>query len=157
VEFALMYGAVIIPLTFGIVFVAQMYWVWHSAAEFTRQGARYATTHCWQPDGQNVLTWMQSHVPVNIDLSQFQTGGAAQINIQYFQRDAATGQLLPFSCDGTCSSTCIPDTVSISLSNYEFRRFVSFLSLPPIVMPGFPVSMPMQGAGCDPEQNACLP
>lgn len=152
-----MYGAVIIPLTFGVVFVAQMYWVWHSAAEFTRQGARYATTHCWQPDGQNVLTWMQSHVPVNIDLSQFQTGGAAQINIQYFQRDPATGQLLPFSCDGTCSSTCIPDTVSISLSNYEFRRFVSVVGLAPIVMPGFPVSMPMQGAGCDPEQNACLP
>lgn len=157
VEFALLYGAVVIPLTFGIIYVAQMYWVWHSSAEFTRQGARYATTHAWEPDGQNVITWMQAHVPVNIDVVQFQVGGSAQINIQYFQRDPTSGQLLPFSCDSPDTPTCIPDTVSVSLSNYEFRRFVSFVHLPPVIMPGFPVSMPMQGAGCDPEQNTCLP
>lgn len=157
VEFALLYSAVILPLTFGIVYVAEMYWVWHSASEFTREGARYAATHCWQPDGQNVVNYMQTHVPVNIDLSQFQTGGSAQINLQYFSRDPAGGQLVPFTCDGTCSPTCIPDTVNVNVTNYEFRRFVSFLGLPPVVMPTFPVSVPMQGAGCDPEQNACLP
>ena len=157
IEFALLYTAVIIPLTFGIIYVAQMYWVWHSASEFTREGARYAATHCWEPDGQNVLTYMQSHVPVNIDLNQFQTGGGATINLQYYSHDPVTGQLTPFSCDGTCSNTCIPDTVNVNVTNYEFRRFVSFLRLPPVIMPSFPVSVPMQGAGCDPEQNACQP
>ena len=74
VEFALLYSAVVIPLTFGIVYVAQMYWVWHSAAEFTRQGAHYAATHCWQGGGDNVLTYMRTHVPVNMDQDQFTSG-----------------------------------------------------------------------------------
>ena len=54
IEFAILYSAVILPLTFGIVYVGEMYWVWHSAAEFTREGARYATTHCWQADGETL-------------------------------------------------------------------------------------------------------
>ena len=29
-EFALLYGGVLLPLTFGIVYTAEMYWVWHS-------------------------------------------------------------------------------------------------------------------------------
>ena len=157
IEFALLYSAVILPLTFGIVYVAEMYWVWHSAVEFTREGARYAATHCWQADTQNVITYMQSHVPVNIDASQFRSGGSAQINVNYFQRDPATGQLNAFSCDGDCSTACVPDTVTVSVTNYEFRRFVSFIHLQPVVMPAFPTSMPIQSNGCDPEQNSCVP
>jgi hypothetical protein len=158
IEFALLYSAVILPLTFGIVYVAEMYWVWHSAVEFTREGARYAATHCWQADTQNVVTYMQNHVPVNIDASEFRPGGSALINVEYFQRDPASGQLLPFSCDGgDCSVNCVPDTVTVSVTNYEFRRFVSFLRLQPVVMPAFPVSMAIQSSGCDPEQDSCFP
>lgn len=157
IEFALLYSAVILPLTFGIVYVAEMYWVWHSAAEFTREGARYAATHCWQADGQNVMTYMQRHVPVNIDAAEFRQGGTAQIKVNYFQRDADTGQLTPFSCEGDCSTNCVPDAVTVSVTNYEFRRFVSFLHLQPVQMPSFPMSMPMQSNGCDPEQNTCIP
>ena len=29
IEFALLYGAVILPLTFMVVFVSEMLWVWH--------------------------------------------------------------------------------------------------------------------------------
>src|ERR1700733_10642968 len=86
-ESAMIYAAVILPLTFGIVFVAEMYWVWHSMVEFTRDGARYAATHCWQRGGENVLSYMQTHVPLTIDQNQFQSGGTAQIVVQYFQRD----------------------------------------------------------------------
>ena len=157
IEFALLYSAIILPLTFGIVYVAEMYWVWHSAAEFTREGARYAATHCWQADGQNVVDYMQAHVPVNIDASEFRAGGSAQINVAYFQRDPDTGVLNPFSCDGDCSAGCVPDTVTVSVTNYEFRRFVSFIHLQPVVMPSFPASMPIQSNGCDPEQNTCVP
>ena len=59
-EFALLYGGVILPLTFMLVFVAEMAWIWHSVVDFTRDGARYAATHCWEPDGSasNVIaTW----------------------------------------------------------------------------------------------------
>src|SRR5271163_231162 len=88
VEFALMYGAVIVPLVFGLIFVAQAYWVWHSIVELTRDGARYAATHCWVDDGgSNVVQYMQTNVPPNIDQAQFQAGGLAQINVNYFQLD----------------------------------------------------------------------
>jgi Flp pilus assembly protein TadG len=159
IEFVLLYSAVILPLTFGIVYVAEMYWVWHSMVEFTREGARYAATHCFQSDSANVISFMQTHVPVNIDLNQFQTGGTAQIQVQYFSLDptASTPTLIPAACDGTCSTACVPDAVTVSVTNYEFRRFVSFVHLPPVVMPAFPTSMPVESNGCDPEQNVCNP
>lgn len=157
-EFALMYAAIFLPLTFGIVFAAEMYWVWHSMVEFTRDGARYASTHCWQPDGANVLSYMQSHIPRTIDQNQFQSGGTAQITVEYFQRDPTTGQLGPFAgCSGSCSPDCLPDSVTVSVTNYQFQRFVAFLHLPPVQMPPFPTSMPIESNGCDPEQGVCNP
>ena len=69
VEFAILYGGVILPLTFMLVFVAEMAWIWHSVVDFTRDGARYAATHCYEPDGSasNVLAYMQANVPLMID------------------------------------------------------------------------------------------
>jgi len=137
-----------------------MYWVWHSMVEFTRDGARYAATHCFQTDTQNVVTYMQTHVPVNIDLAQFQVGGAAQINVVYQQLDpAGTGTLGPMQCDGTCSTDCVPDAVTVSISNYQFRRFVGYLNLPPVVLPPFPTSVSVQSNGCngDNGQVVCNP
>src|SRR5665213_2098806 len=160
IEFALLYGGILLPLTFGIVYVAEMYWVWHSMVEFTRDGARYAATHCFQTDTQNVVTYMQTHVPVNIDLAQFQVGGAAQINVVYQQLDpAGTGTLGPMQCDGTCSTDCVPDAVTVSISNYQFRRFVGYLNLPPVVLPPFPTSVSVQSNGCngDNGQVVCNP
>src|SRR6266851_4081085 len=74
IEFTLLYGLVFVPLIFGIVFVSEMYWTWHSMAEFTREGARYAATHCWQGDANNVVNYMQTHVPPVIDFDQFRSG-----------------------------------------------------------------------------------
>jgi Flp pilus assembly protein TadG len=148
-EFALLYGGIILPLTFGLIYVAEMYWVWHSMVEFTRDGARYAATHCFETDGANVLTYMQTHVPVNIDQNQFMQGGTAQINIAYFQLDPSSGILEPISCDGDCGTDCIPDSVTVSVTNYEFTRFVTYLHLPPIVLPAFPTSVPVASSGCN--------
>jgi hypothetical protein len=50
----------------------------------------------------------------------------------------------------------VPDAVTVSVANYEFRRFVGFLGLPPVTMPDFRTTMSMQGAGCD-ETGNCLP
>ena len=42
VEFAVLYSAVMLPLTFMTIFVAQALWLWHGMTEFTRDGARSA-------------------------------------------------------------------------------------------------------------------
>lgn len=155
-EFAILYAGVILPLSFSVIFVAEMLWVWHSVVDFTREGARYAATHCWQGDAANVVNYMQTHVPRMIDMDQFQNGSAG-ITVQYFGRDPDSGALSDFSCDGgECSTACIPDTVTVSITSYQFNRFVGFFRLPPVPLPDFHASMPMGGAGCD-ETGNCLP
>ena len=157
VEYALLYAGVILPMTFAIIFAAEMLWVWHSVVDFTREGARYAATHCWQPGGDNVLAFMRTNVPRMIDMDQFQ-GGNAEIEVRYFSRDPDTGMLVDFDCaNGECSTLCVPDFVSVRVASYEFRRFVNFLGLPPVQIPGFRTSLPIGSAGCDPEQGTCLP
>lgn len=156
IEFALLYAGVLLPMTFAVIFVAEMLWVWHSVVDFTRDGARYAATHCWQASGDNVLQYMRTHVPRMIDMDQFQTG-AAGVSVQYFARDPDSGALTEFTCStGDCSTTCVPDTVTVQVNNYEFRRFVSFFRLPPVSMPDFRTSVPIESAGCD-EAGTCLP
>ncbi len=155
-EYALLYVSVILPLTFGIIFVAQMLWVWHSVVDYTRDGARYAATHCYEGDtGPNVISYMQSKVPLMIDQDQFRLGNA-QINVNYFAKDPATGTLSAFACDSACSVDCEPDAVTVGVSNYVFSRLLTFLKLPPITIPTFATSVAVESAGCDPTGN-CLP
>ena len=155
-EFALLYAGVILPLTFMLIFVAEMLWIWHSVTDFTRDGARYAATHCWQADTSNVLDYMTTHVPRMIDMDQFQQG-AAGITVQYFARDPDSGVLTDFTCDaGDCTTNCIPDAVTVSVTTYQFTRFSSFFRLPAVALPDLHASMPMGGAGCD-ETGTCLP
>ncbi len=155
VEFVLLYGAIMVPLTFGIIFVAEMMWVWHSLADFTRDGARFAATHCWRPGGANVLDYMQSHVPKMIDMDQFQTG-QAELTIDYFKRSDA-GVLEPFTdCDGAeCSAACVADVVTVRVTAYEFRRFVGALGLPPVRSPEFRTVASIESSGCDPTDATC--
>ena len=157
IEFALMYGAVILPLTFMVVFISQMLWVWHSVVDFTRDGATYATTHCWMGDGSNVISYMSTHVPLMIDMDKFQTG-AAGLQVDYFSQDPATGQLTPFTCasGAECSANCVPDAVTVSVTTYQFTRFSGFFRLPAVTLPDLHASVPMGGAGCD-ETGTCLP
>ena len=123
IEFALLYGAVILPLTFMVVFVSEMLWVWHSVVDFTRDGATYAATHCWMGDGGNVTTYMTTHVPRMIDMDKFQSGEAG-LQVSYFSQDPATGQLTPFACasGAECSAGCVPDAVTVSVTSYQFTR-----------------------------------
>lgn len=156
VEFALLYAGVILPLTFGIILVSQILWMWHSVSDFTRDGVRYAATHCWQSDSSNVRAYMQSHVPPMIDMDQFQTG-AAEITVRYFARDTESGELTDFSCDSAeCSAACVPDAVTVTITNYQFRQFANFLGLPSVTMPDLGASMAIGSAGCD-EAGTCLP
>jgi hypothetical protein len=155
-EFVLVSAGVFFPVTLALVFTAQLLWVWVSVVEMTREGARYAATHCWQSDAQNVISYIRTHVPLNIDQEQF-TNGEAEIVVEYFARDPESGALVEFACDGDCSTSCIPDAVVVRVRNYEFRHFMSYLGLPPVTIPGFQTTLPMESAGCDPEQGTCLP
>lgn len=156
VEFALSYVGVLLPLTFGIIYISQLLWVWHSVNEFTRQGAAYAATHCWESSAGNVVEFMRNHVPPMITQNQFQSG-QVQFNVIYQARDTDTGQLSAFQCDSDCSTSCIPDTVTVSVRDYQFSNFVTYLGLPPVTLPDFQTSLPMESAGCDPEQGVCQP
>jgi hypothetical protein len=156
-EYALVYGTVVAPVIFGIIFLAQLLWIWHSVVDFTRDGARYAATHCWMGSGDNVVGYMRTHVPLMIDRDQFQTGGA-EITVSYYSRDPASGELVDFTCENSeCTPGCVPDAVTVSVGGYEFRRFVTYLGLPAVPLPDFHTSMPMESAGCDPEQGICVP
>lgn len=156
-EFAILSAGVLMPVTFMLVFTAQMLWTWHSAVEWTREGARYAATHCFQAGGDNVRSWMRTHVPAHLDQQEF-SAGTAEININYYARNVETGTLEDFSCDGgDCSTECVPDAVTIRIGGYQYRTFLNYLGLPPIQMPNFMTSMPIESAGCDPEAGTCLP
>ncbi len=159
VEYALVYAGVLMPLTFMLIFTAQLLWVWHTVVEFTRDGAQYAATHCWQSGAENVLNYMRSHVPRTIDMDQFQSG-QAEILVEYLGRDPETGELVEFACEGgECSTACVPDFVTVRVQNYQFRRFQAFMGLPPVSIPDFRASMPMESAGCSvgEEGSTCLP
>lgn len=165
VEYALLFVGVLVPFTFGIIFVAEVLWVWHSMVEFTRDGARYAVTHCWESDGSNVLAYMYANVPINIEQAQFnQPSQNAAITINYYTVDPDSGSLTDFQCDTDCSVSCIPDVVTVSIQNYTYINFfTTFMQLPGIAMPSWPVSLPMESAGCDgstetaASSGGCLP
>jgi hypothetical protein len=112
--------------------------------------------HCYQSDFSNVTTYMQGHVPLMIDQQQFQSAGQAQIIVNYYAKDPTTGLLSDFSCSTDCSVECEPDAVTISVSNYQFSRLLTFMRLPPITIPPFTTSLPMESVGCDPT-GTCLP
>ena len=140
-EFAVLYGGVVLPLTFMTIFVAQALWVWHGVNEWTRDGARYAATSCYDSDAVNrVTTYMQSHVPPMIDRNQFEPGGSASIQVQYGEA----------ACDG-----CVPDTVSISVADYSFGRMSGYFGLPGIVLPPFTTNLPMESAGFRDASGGC--
>ena len=155
VEYAVVYAGLLLPITMMIVFTAQLLWVWNSVIDYTREGARYAVTHCWQPGGSNVLTYMRANTPIMVDRQQFRDG-QAEIEVSYFSRSADTGLLEEFTCDGSsCSRQCVPDAVRVRVTNYQFASFLSYLGLPPVSIPQFQTLLPVQSAGCSADTEDC--
>ena len=153
VEFALIAIGAMIPLTFGMIFTAQILWIWHSVNELTRMGASYAATHCWQSSAGNVTEFMLTNLPAMPNQQQF-INGPVQIQVSYFAEDPTTGTLTPFACDGDCTNGCIPDVVTVSVSGFQYQAFAG---IAPIVLPNFQTTLPIQSCGCDPEAGVCLP
>jgi|SRR5579871_236278 len=156
VEFILAFGAILLPMTFMLIFVSQLLWVWHSVNEFTREGASYASSHCWESSGQNVVDFMRANVPPMVMGDQVQSG-PAQISVAYFSQDD-TGQLAPYSGGGDCSTSCVPDVVTVSISGFQFGSFLTSVGLPPITVPNLQASLPMESAGFNADTpGACVP
>src|SRR5260370_41872559 len=62
---ALVFG--ILPLTIGLIAFAEAAWTYHGLVTLTRQGARYAATHCFQDStGQNVVAWLRDSNNVSV-------------------------------------------------------------------------------------------
>ena len=152
IEFAVLYAAVVLPLTFMTISVAETLWVWHSVAEFTRAGAAYAATHC-ATDGSNVVEYMQSHVPPMIDQARFPPEGV-RIEVQYFSQ-TADGSMSPY--DPAACAGCVPDSVSVSITGYRFLRFAGLLGVAPATMPPFTTNVPMESAGYQDASGGCAP
>ncbi|MEZ5398341.1 MAG: pilus assembly protein [Bryobacteraceae bacterium] len=157
VEFGVTWVTLFFPLVMMLIFTAQLLWVWHSVVEFTREGARYAATHCYQGGGANVVNYMQQNTPIMIDREQFR-GGQAEIVVSYYSRDADSGTLGDFTCDGgDCTRDCVPDVVRVGINNYQFQHFVSYLGLPPVSIPNFSATVAVQSGGCTPDSEDCNP
>jgi hypothetical protein len=152
---ALIFG--ILPLTFGLLAFSEVAWTYHALATLTRQGARYAATHCWQDDsGSNVVTWMQATAPLFPDRPLLTSGGI-QVQVNYWTHDTATHETVPFSCAGGCSPDCVPDSVTVSITGYEFNHFFPFLGLAPLQVPPFSTTVPIDSAGGNPETAVSTP
>ncbi len=152
VETALIMMTVMLPLTFGVVALADLAWTYHALVTLTRQGARYAATHCFQDDsGSNVATWMQANSPPFLDRPQL-ASGTVQILVNYWSHDLANQVSNPFSsCGSTCTPQCVPDSVTVSISGYQFKHLLPLLGLQPLEVPGFSTTVEIQSAGGDPE------
>jgi len=157
VEMALALVAGIVPLTLGLIAFGEISWTYHALATLTRQGARYAATHCWQDEsGSNVVNWMQANAPPFPDRPQLATGGV-QIQVNYWTHDPTTHQSVPFSCAGGCSPQCVPDSVTVSISGYQFNHFLPLLGLQPLQVPPFSTTVEIESAGGDPETAISSP
>ncbi len=157
VETALVLIAGIIPLTLGLIAFAEIGWTYHALTTLTREGARYAATHCWQDDaGSNVVTWMQANAPAFPDKVQL-TSGALQVQVSYWTHDPDTHQSIPFTCSGGCSTSCVPDSVTVSISGYQFNHFLPALGLQPLQTQTFSTTVVIQGSGGDPETAVSTP
>jgi hypothetical protein len=161
VETALIMMTVMLPLTFGVVALADVAWTYHALVTLTRQGARYAATHCYEDDnGSNVVTWMQLNSPPFLDRPQL-VAGTVQISVNYWSHDLANQVSSPFSsCGSTCTPECVPDAVTVSISGYQLRHLLPLLgpSLQDgIAVPAFSTTVEIQSAGGDPETLIAAP
>lgn len=157
VEMALVMGTLVVPAVFGLLLVGQAIWTWGSLVHLTRLGAKYAATHCWQDAaGSNVVNYMQVNSSFILDRQQI-TGGSAQILVQYWTNDATNHVTVPFECGESCSASCVPDAVTVTVSGYQFNSLVRVLGIGPVSMPAFSTTMQVESSGGNPDTGVGIP
>jgi len=157
VEMALALALGIVPLTLAFIAFVEVAWTYHALATITRQGARYASTHCWQDSaGSNVVNWLQMNAPAFPDRPQLLNGGI-QLLVTYWAHDPSTHQSIPFACGDSCSPQCVPDSVTVSVNGYEFSHLLPLLHLAPLRVPSFSTTVEMESVGADPDRSISVP
>jgi hypothetical protein len=99
---------------------------------------------------------MQANAPAFPDKPLLQSGGI-QIEVSYWTHDLESHQTVPFTCGAGCSPDCVPDSVTVSITGYEFNHFFPLLGLPPLQVPPFSTTIPVESAGANPETATSLP
>jgi hypothetical protein len=87
-------------------------------------------------------------------MKQFQ-GASAQIQVVYFTQNP-DGSVTPFDASACTGSICVPDSVTVSVSNYQYAPFSGFFKLPPVTMPAFTTTVPMESAGYQDNSGTCV-
>jgi len=161
VETAVVMFFMLLPLTLGLIVLAEAAWTYHALVTLTRQGVQYAATHCFlDPGGSNVVAWMQANAPPFLDRPQL-AGGQIQINVSYWTLDQADQLSIPFDgsgCAAACSPSCSPDAVTVGISGYQFMQLLPTLAAfgatsfaQGITVPSFSTTVEVEGAGGDAE------
>src|SRR5262249_26233655 len=99
---------------------------------------------------------MQANAPAFPDRAMLVSGGI-EVQVNYWTHDRETRQTVPFSCGGGCSADCVPDSVTVSITGYQFNHFFQILGFPPLQVPPFSTTIPIEGAGADPETTMSTP
>jgi hypothetical protein len=149
VEMALTLVAAIVPITIGFIAFTEIAWTYHALITLTRDGARYAATHACSDDGGSVVRWMQANAPAFPDRAQLSNGGIS-IQVSYWNHVLTDnqGDRSDALCDGGCA-VCAPDSVTVSISGYQFNHFLTMLGLQPLQVPPFSTTVPIESAGGD--------
>jgi len=157
-EFAVIFVAILVPATLGLIMVAQAVWTWSGVVHLTRLGAVYAAAHSpADTNGSNVISYMQAHVPAMVDANQIITGPAT-ITVQYWTQDPVGHQTIPFACaGGGLTADCVPDAVTVTVTGYQFNSIARAIGLQPIAMPSFTTSMQVESSGWDPTSQMFIP
>lgn len=111
VEFALVASAFFV-LFLGIIEMGRVLFVWNSAAEATRLGARVAVV-CDKGDAA-ILAKMQTFIPDLTTMTTTPCDATSQVCVDYE----------PSGCDqGNC------ETVTVSVRNYSIAPMIPFLNM----------------------------
>jgi Flp pilus assembly protein TadG len=154
VEFAIV-GALLMLLLLGVIEFARLVFVWNTATEATRRGARIAAVcPVNAPAIQNVTVFND---PATSGASTLFTGmSTADVKVEYLDAGGNPADCTYCNCDDTCGDTSFVSIkyVQVSIENYQHT-----LVFPPITltMPPFETTLPRESLGIVPGVGSQCP
>ena len=154
VEFAIV-GALLMLLLLGVIEFARLVFVWNTATEATRRGARIAAVcPVNAPAIQNVTVFND---PATSGASALLAGmSTADVKVEYLDVGGNPADCTYCNCDDTCGDTSFVSIkyVQVSIENYQHT-----LAFPPITltMPPFETTLPRESLGIVPGVGSQCP
>ena len=165
VEFAIV-GALLMLLLLGVIEFARLVFVWNTATEATRRGARIAAVcPVNAPAIQNVTVFndpaIRNITVFNDDATSGQSAlitglSSADVQVEYLDAGGNPADCTYCNCDDTCGDTSFVSIkyVQVSIENYQHT-----LAFPPITltMPPFETTLPRESLGIVPGVGSQCP